>query len=189
MPRGVTDQFLRILQRERSTSVRTALSMLGLFFFAYFMAELTDGPLLGAVVVLALVMAIVGLAVGVLWGRHRTERYNDSIRASWNAWMRMSLSCASVEEVARHVANRPRAPPVAGVGWAALFLANALLFVLLWFEASFAVVFGVMVTTANGLVLGALAGNALWSLRWIAQFSKAIDELIAQGQLGMWGEV
>ena len=189
MPRGVTDQFLRILRAERRASLRTALAMLGLSAFAYFMAELTDGPLLGSVVVLAAVTLLVGLAAGILWGRHRTERYNESLRASWSAWMRMSLSCASVREVARHVESKGRAPPVGGVGWAALFLANALLFLFLWFDLGFALVFGVMVTTANGLVLGTLAGDALWSLRWTGQFAKALDVMIAQGQLGMWGEV
>lgn len=189
MPRGVTDQFLRILHHERKSSVRTTLAMGGLSAFAYFMAELTDGPVLGLVVILAFAALGVGLVAGGLWGRHRTARYNESIRTHWNAWMRMSLSCASVDELARHVANKPRAPGVSGVGWATLFLANALLFLFLWFDLSFALVFGVMVTTANGLVLGGLAGNALWNLWWTGRFSRALDDLIAQGQLGMWGEV
>lgn len=189
MPRGVTDQFLRILRRERKASLRTALTMLGLFAFAYFMAELTDGPLLGTVVILAFATLVAGVVCGMLLGWRRTRRYNESIRRSWNAWMRMSISCASVDEVARGVADKPRAPPLAGVGWAALFLANALLFLFLWFELSFALVFGVMVTTANGLALGAVTGYAVWNVRWTRQFSRALDDLIEQGQVGMWGEV
>lgn len=189
MPRGVTDHFLQILRRERKTGIRTALAMTGLFGFAYFMAEMTDGPLLGRVVLLAFVALALGVAAGLAWGRFRTRQYNDSLRDSWNAWMRMSLACSSVDEVARHVANKGRAPPIAGAGWGALFLANALLFIFLWIEASFATVFGVMVTTANGLTLGVLLGDAVWHVRWTAEFSKALDELIAQGQVGMWGEV
>lgn len=189
MPRGVTDHFLKILRAERKSSARTALTMLGLFMFAYFMAELTDKRAFGVVVLLAFVTLVLGIVGGALYGRWRTERYNASIRDSWNAWMRMSLACSSVDELARHVENKPRAPPVAGVGWAALFLVNALLFAFLWMELSFALLFGIMVTTANGLVLGALIGHALWNLRWVRQFSRALDDLISQGQLGMWGEV
>lgn len=189
MPRGVTDQFIRILRQERKTSLRTALTMLGLSFFAYFMAEMTDQPRAGAVVLLAAVALVMGLAAGLAWGHHKTKRYNESLRDSWNAWMRMSLSCSTVEDVARSVAHKPRAPPVAGVGWATLFLANALLFLFLWFELSFALVFGVMVTTANGLVLGGLIGDALWNLRWTSQFHRALDEMLNHGQIGLWGEV
>lgn len=189
MPRGVTDQFLQILRDERKTSVRTALTMTGLFGLAYFMAELADKPLLGRVVILSFIALAVGLVAGLLYARHRTEAYNHSLRESWNAWMRMSLSCRSVDEVARHVAHKAPAPPLAGVGWGVLFMANALLFALLWIEAGAADVAGVLVTGVNGVVLGALIGHSLWSLRWTSQFSKALDDLVAQGQVGLWGEL
>lgn len=189
MPRGVTDQFLKILRHERQASVRTILAMTGLVVLAYFMAELTDGPLLGWVVLTALLSLLAGLAAGLLYAHHRTQKYSESLRESWNAWMRMSLSCERVDEVARHVHAKGQHAQVAGVGWAALFLANALLFAALWLEAPWGLAYGVMVTVANGLTLGALLGHAAWSLRWSAQFNKALDELIADGKVGLWGEV
>lgn len=189
MPRGVTDQFLRILDNERKASTRTALAMLVLFLFAYGMAELTDRPLFGRVVILAIGALCAGLVLGGVLAWRRTEKYNASLRDAWNAWMRMSLSSSRVDEVARRVAEKGRPWPVAGVGWAALFLANAVVFATLWMELAWAPTLGALVAAANGLVLGALAGAAIWAHRWARQFHKALDELVAEGQVGLWGEV
>lgn len=189
MPRGVTDQFLKILDNERRSSLRTAAVMGALAVFAYFMAELTDQPLFGLVVWLALGALVAGVVAGGALAWRRTETYNASIRDAWNQWMRMSLSCSRVDEVARHVQEKGRRAPVSGVAWSALFLANAVLFAALWTEAAWASTFGVMVTTTNGLVLGALLGEAAWNLRWSTQFHRALDELMAEGQLGVWGEI
>lgn len=193
MPRGVTDQFLAILATERQAGLRTALVCLGLVPFAYFMAELTDQPLFGHVVLATFLALALGAAAGVLHAQRRQSRYNESLRQSWNAWMRMSLSCRRVDEVARHVDPRPaavaRLAHVANAGWAALLVANALLFAALWSEATWAHAYGVMVAVANGLALGAVAGHALWTRRWSGQFSKALDELVTEGQVGLWGEI
>lgn len=189
MPRGVTDQFLRILAHEKRSGLRTVLAMGGLSVFAYFMAELTDQPLFGAVVWLALAALVAGLVAGAAYGWRTTTRYNESLRASWNQWMRMSLSCARVDEVSRHVESRGRAAPLAGVGWGALFAANVVLFAALWSGAAWAVAFGAGVTVANGLVLGTLAGRAAWSLGWARSFSKALHEMLGRGEIGLWGEV
>lgn len=189
MPHGVSDQFLRILRNERKGSVRAIVLAAALLPLAYFMAELTDQSFLGLIVWLAFLALAAGAAAGVLWARHQTAKYNDSLRQSWNQWMRMSLSCARVDEVSRHVEARGRAAPVAGAGWGALFAANALLFVALWVNAPWAVTLGAAVTVANGLVLGTLAGRAAWSLGWSRRFSKALHEMLGKGEIGMWGEV
>jgi hypothetical protein len=189
MPRGVTDQFLKILSNERRAGLRTALACAALVPLAYFMAELTDQPLLGWVVMATLLALAAGAGLGIAWAHHRQKAYNDSLRQSWNAWMRMSLSCARVDEVARHVAQKGRAPPLANVGWAALLVANAVLFLALWSEASWGTAYGVMVAHATRLTLGAAAGHALWTRHWSGQFAKALDDLITEGQVGLWGEV
>lgn len=189
MPRGVTDQFLKILQHERRSNLRTALAMAGLSLVAYFMAELTDQPLLGAVVWLALGSLLVGAGAGLAYAWRQTRAYNESLRASWNQWMRMSLSCARVDEVARHVQARGRATPVANVGWGLLFAANATLFGALWADAAFALLLGAAVAVANGLVLGTLAGRAVWNLEWSRRFSTALHEMLGRGEIGLWGEV
>lgn len=189
MPRGVTDQFLKILAQERRAAIKTMAGMGGLSLLAYFMAEMTDGPLVGAVVALAILSLVLGLAAGAGYAYVRTKRYGESLRASWNQWMRMSLHATRVDEVARQVELRGKAPALAGVGWTALFAANALLFWALWVEAALAPALGAAVTVANGLVLGTLAGQAAWSLQWSARFSRTLHEMVGKGEIGMWGEV
>lgn len=189
MPRGVTDQFLKILENERKHAVRTTIAMGALFVFAYFMAELTDQPLFGRVVLLAIGTLLVGIVLGGAWAWRTTNHYNESLRASWNAWMRMSLSATSVGEVARSVENKGKPWPVASIGWALLLLANVALFAALWMETPWAITLGAAVTTANGLTLGTLVGSSLWNLRWARQFGSALDELVTEGQVGLWGEL
>lgn len=189
MPNGVNDQFLRILKNERKGSLRAALLAAALVPVAYFMAELTDQAFLGIVVWVAAGALALGAALGVLWGRHQTRKYSESLRQSWNAWMRMSSSCARIDEVARHVENKHRSISLRGAATALLVLLNGVLFAMLWAEAVFALELGVVVTALNGIVLGFLAGHAVWSWRWTAQFSKALDELISEGRVGLWGEV
>lgn len=189
MPRGVTDQFLTILENERRHALRATLWMLPLAFVAYFMAEMTDTPLYGSIVMLAAVALVLGIAAGLGYARWATSRYNDSLSAQWNQWMRMSLQCARVSDIARSVAARPKTAHVAGVGWASLFLANALLFVALWNDATWGVAFGAAVTVANGLVLGAVVGTSAWTFGWAIKFDKALHELLAEGKVGLWGEI
>ena len=189
MPHGVNDQFLRILKNERKGALRAAVLALALLPLAYFMAELTDQAFLGVVVRLALGALALGVGAGLLWGRHQTKRYNESLRQSWNAWMRMSTSCARIDEVARHVQNKGRGLALHGAATALLIVLNGVLFAVLWAEAGWGLAFGAIVTVLNGLVLGGLVGHAAWSWRWTGQFTKALDELITEGRVGLWGEV
>lgn len=189
MPRGVTDQFLKILRNERRHGLRTALACAGLAPLAYFMAELTDQPLFGWVVLAAFAALAAGAGLGFWHATRRHRRYEESLRASWNAWMRMSLSCERIDEVARHVRERGGPRHVANVGWSGLLIANALLFLALWFAAPWALSYGVMVAVANGLTLGAVCAHALATRRWSGRFAKALDELVTEGQVGLWGEV
>lgn len=189
MPNGVNDQFLRILKNETKSSIRAIVLALALVPIAYFMAELTDDAFLGIVVWVSAGALAIGIALGLLWGRHETRNWNESLRQSWNAWMRMSSSCARIDEVARHVRNKRRSVSLRGAATALLILLNGVLFAMLWAEASFSLELGAIVTGLNGIVLGFLAGHAVWNWRWTAQFSKALDDLISEGSVGLWGEV
>jgi hypothetical protein len=189
MPRGVTDQFLGILRRERRAHVRTALLMALLVVPAYFIAELVDLPLLGWVVLAGGLALLAGAGIGLAYGRWESTRHESSLRESWSSWMRMSLSASSLREVERAVRQKGPALHAQGLAWALLILANGVLFAALWFEAPWAFAFGASVTVANGIVLGAVTGHAAWSYRWARDFSVALDKLIAEGQVGLWGEV
>lgn len=185
----MTDQFLKILDNEKRTSLKSALTMLALFAFAYFLAELTDEPLAGRVVLLAGASLFLGILGGLALAWRRTQQYNESLRESWNSWMRMSLSSTRIADVSRQVQEKGQRVPINGVLWGVLFLANAAAFAMLWFENANGYAASAVVTTVNGLVLGGIVGGAVWNLRWAAQFHKALDELMAEGELGVWGEL
>lgn len=189
MPRGVNDHFLTILKNERKGALRAVLTALALAPVAYFMAELTDLALAGVVVWLAAGALALGVALGLLWARHRTNRYNESLRLTWNQWMRMSMSSTRVAEVARQVQDKPPRRAPWGAAWGLMVVLNGALFAALWAEVAWGLEFGAVVTALNGVTLGALAGYAAWHWRWAGQFSKALDELVAEGQVGLWGEV
>lgn len=189
MPHGVSDQFLRILKNERKGSLRAILIACALVPVAYFMAELTDEPFFGVVVWISFIALALGVAGGLLWTRHQTAKYSESIRVSWNAWMRMSLSCARIDEVARHVENKRDRMGLRSGAAALLVVLNGALFGFLWAEVDWAMALGLVVTALNGLVLGFLAGHAIWQWRWTAQFTQALDQLLSEGSVGLWGEV
>jgi hypothetical protein len=189
MPRGVTDQFLGLLAREGRAHLRTLALMALAAIPAYFMAELTDDPLLGWVVWLGAAALAAGVGLGLLYGRHETRRHEASLRGGWNAWMRMSLTAGRLSDVERAVRQKGPAVHVEAVAWTGLLVANAALFGALWTGQAWALAFGAAVTAANGLVLGTLAGRAAWTYRWVRTFSRAMDSLIAEGQVGLWGEV
>jgi hypothetical protein len=103
--------------------------------------------------------------------------------------MRMSLSCARIDEVARHVQNKRAHIGLRSGGAALLVVLNGALFGLLWTEVGWALSLGLVVTALNGIVLGSLTGHAIWHWRWTAQFNHALDELLSDGSVGLWGEV
>lgn len=189
MPRGVNEKFLRILHHERRARLRAAAVMVALVPVAYFMAELVDEPLWGAVVVATLVAILAGTLVGVLLAHRRTRLYNESLLERWNAWQRAANACTRVDELARHADEKDARAPLAGVGWTSLFALNVVLFAALWLELSWSLGFGAVVALVNGIVVGLLLGAHLWTARWTRQFRKALDELASEGQLSYWGEV
>ncbi len=189
MVKGVSDQFLRILNNERRVAVRSVAAGIVAAALALFMANLADEPLFGTESFAYAVALFVGVATGVAVGWRRSTRFEESLRAGWNAWMRFSLSCARVDEVYRKASNRPAPSAVAaGVLAGALVVANALLFALLWVEAPAARALGVPVALADGLAAGAWIGSSAWSLGWTRSFRKALAELVRDGSIGIWGE-
>ncbi|MHB8605826.1 MAG: hypothetical protein ACYDCK_11280 [Thermoplasmatota archaeon] len=189
MPRGVSDQFVKILEHER----KRALKRIGLVVLAAIlaeqMAELSDTPWFGAETRLYVGLFIVGIALGAAVAWLRARRYAESIKTGWNNWMRFSVSCTSVHELYRKARGKePASAAWWGLAAAALLIANVGLFVWLWNDVVGAQPFAYAMSIVNALALGGLIGTAVWSFAWARRFMHALDELMREGTLSFWGE-
>lgn len=188
MPRGVSEHFIRILRNEAQASLRNALLLLLFLPPAYFMAELADPPLIGTVVRAAALSLLLGLGIGALFAANRNRHYNDSLLRQWNTWQRMSAQHARLHDLARAVHQKGRGFPWRSVLAALFLILNALLFALLWLDAPLAGPLGHLIAPANTLVVGVLVGAGLSTQNWARKTRRAIDDLLAEGQISMWGE-
>lgn len=188
MPRGVSEHFTRILRDQARTSLRHALLLLLLVPVVYFMAELVDQPLYGNVVTATLLSVVLGLAIGGLFSQTRTKAYNDSLLHDWNAWQRKASQHARLHDLHRAVHGKGPTPHWKSIVGIVVLLLNGLLFTLLWLEAPTAVPLGWLLAPANALLLGATIGSHLAQGRWSHKTRQAIDELLHEGQITIWGE-
>lgn len=189
LAKGVSDQFLRILENERRLAIRHVGIGAALALVALFMANLADEPLFGTESFAYAVALFLGVGGGLALAWWRSRQVSESIRSGWNAWMRFSVSCTRVDEVYRKAAGRrARSPAVTGVGAAALFFANAILFVLLWVDAPSSAWLGVPTVMADGIVVGGWLGSSAWRFGWALSFTKALEDLLRDGSIGLWGE-
>jgi len=189
MPRGVTDQFLHILDLERRHAIRALVAGGVLALLGLFLAELADEPLYGWASRFFTVALVAGAVLGVLLARRRTAAWSESLRARWSAWMRFSVSSTSVAEVDRKARGKAPLPAAAwGLVAGAALVANVALFAALWWEVAAAAAFGLALSAANGAGLGLWLGSRIFTFRWTSSVDRAVRELIRDGEVGLWGE-
>lgn len=190
MAKGVSDQFLRILENERRLAVRHLAWGAGLALLLLFVANLADEPLFGTESFLYAVALFLGIGGGVALGWRHSRKMGESIKGAWNHWMRMSTSCTRVDEVYRKASGKPAGsnPAATGLLAAALFVLNALLFALLWVEAPLAKGMGLLTVLVDGGFVGGWIGASAWRFGWVRSFTKALEELLRDGSVGVWGE-
>lgn len=188
MARGVSEQFVKIVDREGRAATRGLAALLFGAGLAYFLAELSDAPAYGENVRAFGLSLAAGALIGVYVGHRRYARYGASMRARWDHWMRDSVASATLGELARKVEGRePAAAWPASVALAALIVANATFFIAMWLETPLDST-ALPVAVGNGLVVGAGVGLALWTIYWTRSFDKAVAELVESGAVGVWGE-
>lgn len=190
MPHGVTVNFLELLEDERGRRRRLLLALPLLAGAVLFLAELADLPPWGPKVQGTAAALVVGFLVGLAWAWHRGRRREESIRARWDKWMQWSLSTTDLGELEARVEEPRFLVPrhLEGALWGVGALANVLLFVGLWYAWPFIDAAAWIVLLLDGLTLGALAATSAWDTRWTRRLRRALDELIQEGEVGVWGE-
>jgi hypothetical protein len=190
VPKGVSQDFLRILEADARAGIRRiwTLGVLALLLFApaWYLAD-REGTAWWGLVLHAVAL---GLAVGagLLWGQRRLRAYEESLRSAWRDWMDYSLACETIPDLYARARGRSRRN-VAVLAAVVLFILWALeLWVLtmaLMEEPSrwwaFAAVAG------NAALAGALAGMHIRIWRWTRGFRNSLGDMMASGELGMWG--
>ena len=132
----------------------------------------------------------VGVLAGILTGRSRIRRYEQSIRGTWTQWMRYAMAADSLPEIFRKVRGRSgRNLPIlyaailtvvwgAEVGLIVLAVAGS---------QSAGIAFAGPVLAFNGLLAGVLVGHFAVIGRWMTTFGASVTELVQSGEINVWG--
>ncbi len=187
MAKGVANNFLHLLEGDLRASRRRILVLtlvvLGLAGPAWLLAGPMGLAVHGGVCLLA-------LCVGLVAGRRRyVSTYQASLKVSWNRWMRYATSCESIPEVYRKVTNRSHRnlPYIYAAVLTILWVAETGLLLLALDSAGGAL--ALPIVAANAVVVGLLLGFHLRGRYWYRSFSASLQEMVKDGEVGVWGVV
>lgn len=186
---GVTRNFLTLLEAEtlkaRRSLVRIVLG--GLLVFALAWAALQARP--GYAYLAAPALFLGSLALGVAYTKVFTlDAYEVSLRDNWNRWMRWSVTSRTVGECYARVHDQSvaRRRGLAVALLVPLGLAHIVIGVLaLNGPPSLPVL--VTLFGIDATFLGFAAGRRLVQRLWYRRFVRSCNELLREGQLGLWG--
>lgn len=188
VPQGVATRFLGIVaadvQSARSRFIAAAVLSVLLFVPAALLAPVWPGPVVHAVLLAG------GFALGLWLASRQSRTYEASMRHTWTQWMRFSVSGESIAEIHRKVrgqSHRNQAVLYAAV-LTLIWGAEALLLVLAFlYQAKPELALPFVAATA--LLAGGITGYAFAMHKWFKQLSGSVDELLASGEVGIWGVV
>ncbi|MHB8634692.1 MAG: hypothetical protein ACYDBQ_12160 [Thermoplasmatota archaeon] len=187
MATGVASHFLELLESDQRAAGRrlavSAVAVALLLVPAFALLPWTG-------LVIHLVAAALGVALGMGVAARETRRWESSLRTAWQKWMRFAVACESVSQIARRVAGRTARNPsyVLAAGISVLWVVEmALLWIAL--EGSSSAALAIPVLLLNGLLAGALVGLFFRVQRWTAALRTSVGELVESGELSLWGVV
>lgn len=191
---GVAENFIGILRDEERwrlrSLVRLGVCVVVVVLLAGLVADLPErGMLLGTAAGLAIIGGVVGVALGILWGRFVVaRRYRVSLVAAWNQWMRYSVACNRVEEVHRRVRGRPASRNVTVLAgfWAMVFFVTLIVVVLTVLDPQTAWNQAPVFVFYAGLI-GFLVGERGAVLVWVRSLLTSLDDLVRRGEVALWG--
>lgn len=186
MARGVSKRFIRILEDEQR-GARGRIAVLGILGVLLFAPAFLLAPPVGAMVHAAAL--ILGFLVGLLWAwRTYSRTYQDGLVALWSQWMHAANGSQSLAECHRKVMGR------SGRNLTWLY---AILLALFWVGEVGLMVLALAGTAVpfawgpviaiNAFVIGAVVAHSMRGARWSRQLQSAAQEMIDEGQIGVWG--
>lgn len=184
MARGVNEHFLHLVLADRDTyrnwtvlAVVLACALLAPAYFLY--------PWLG--VAGHAIAAVVGVAVGVGIAAGIVKRREASLAVDWNGWMATSVGKESIGATWRALRGRHSRNHII---WASMLGAT------FWTLQVILVLLALSAPTAwqafpfiavNGISVGLMLGSLIRLRAWLKQFAASIEEMVAEGEIGVWG--
>jgi hypothetical protein len=182
---GVGSHFVAVLGADRQAASRRAavMALVGVLLTipAYFLY-----PWQGLVAHLIAVLA--GLLAGNLLAKSQVRRYEASLRGTWKSWMRWSVASQSVGEIYHRVTGRSqRNRPYLLAGALTALWALEVGLLLLAFQDTSATWMALPIIFLNGLLPGLLVSFHLHLRHWVRQFADSVSDMVAAGEIGVWG--
>lgn len=184
MARGVNEHFLHLVLADRDTyrnwTILTAVLTIALFAPAYFLY-----PWLG-VAGHAIAVAI-GVGVGALIAISVVRKREASLAVDWNGWMASSVGKESIGATWRAMRGYTSRNIII---WAAMIGASfwtlqVILVLLALNEPSALQAFPFI--AVNGITAGLFLGLLLRLRAWLKQFASSLEEMVEEGEIGVWG--
>lgn len=187
MARGVAREFLGLLQGD-ARHARGRVVLLAVFALVLVAPAMLLWTWWGVGV--HLVAVLLGTGLGWWTGLRAVDGYESSLRGTWNRWMSLAPACETVAELHRKARGRSAHNRL---------LLSAALLTLLWgaelillvvaLAGETAPTFAAPVIALNGVLVGALLGHHLHLRTWTDTFRRDLDEMVRDGELGVWGSV
>ncbi len=188
MPRGVGKDFMQLLEGEQRSTRARAITLLIVGVLLFIPAFLIWPPYAGVGVHAA--AWVVGIGIGLILGARQATRYEDSLRGSWNRWMDLAPACDTIPELARKVRGARQTFQVAWIaaGLTLLWSMELLLVVMAFIDYNNGW-FSLPILIINGGLAGLVAGQHVRLLSWTRSFHKSLQEMVQDGEVGVWGTV
>ncbi len=177
---------MRILEGE-ARSARARIMVLGILGVLLTVPAFLMAPPLGVVAHLAALVA--GFVAGAVWGGITFGRtYQQGLVALWKEWMEAASGSETLAECHRKVMGRSgRNLPWLYAAGLTLFWCAEIGLVLLALADVTSPMIALPVVIANGLLVGALVGHSLRAHRWSRDLGDATADMVARGEIGLWG--
>lgn len=185
MPRGVAKDFLSLLSAQRVSARSRAIVLATLAALLAIPAWFLWPPY--GLAVHAGVLVVGGL-LGWGWALRTVHAYEDSLRGTWNRWMDLAPACENVPELHRKVRGRTTTYRVYVIAalLTLLWALEVLLLAVALAETTAAMV-AAPVIAANALLVGGLGGHQIRLLTWTGAFRRSLDDMVQEGEIGIWG--
>ncbi len=184
MPHGVAEPFLRLLDDD-ALAARRRIIVVSVVTLVALTAVVLLLPLAAAVFAAALVLALIPT---IFYARRRHRGFEEGLRDHWQQWMDDAFSAPSLEHL--RAATGGLLPRPTRLDWwiAAILVWLALAATLVLASSDEPGLADVAPFAAvTGALMGVGIGHQSVRRTWLVRLRRDLDEMVADGEIGVWG--